>query len=190
MNEYVYLMTVNFVISVLWLTGYRRHQLFEKPLKSLYHFILVHVCKNDKRIQSSKSLYQIEAVCIQKAGSIATFYVQFPRYFPRFASKRNLILVLISTIFISGNQSHCHFFLYLIKPVLGTVPLVVVSFETVIGFLSACPRNLTMMLKEMRESYFKAFVRLIGLENSTDKSWGQRSLSGIVNGNRVFRSLG
>ena len=35
-----------------------------------------------------------------------------------------------------------------------------------------CPRNLPVMLKEARGSYFKAFVRLIGLENSTDKSWG------------------
>lgn len=33
-----------------------------------------------------------------------------------------------------------------------------------------------MMLEEKTESYFKPFFPLIGLENSSDKSGGQRSL--------------
>lgn len=160
MNEYVWLMTGQTRENIRSLIATGILHLITAvavglPKSSTIFYFGSCVCKNDKRIQSSKSLYQIEAACIQKAGSIATFMYNSPRYFLLFASKRNLILVLISTIFISGNQSHCHFFLYLIKLVLGTVPtlrLSALKLWLVFCLVPSC--NLTMMLKETRESYF------------------------------------
>lgn len=133
------------------------------------------MCKNDGRIQSSKSLYQIEAACIQKAGSIADILCTIPQVLPKVCfqtkpdtgSDINYIYIResVSLSFLSIPHQTC--------PRDSAYPAVV-SFETVIGFLSGALEP-DQMLKDERV-LFKAFVRLIGLENSTDKSWGQRSL--------------
>ena len=103
---------------------------------------------------------------------------KFPRYSLRFASTGNLILVLIANVFILYLGAVSWWLLarpHQTFPRDSAYPGGCRLWNCGWVFVQ-CPRTLTMMLEEKTESYFKPFFPLIGLENSSDKSGGQRSL--------------
>lgn len=138
------------------------------PKISLPYSILAHV--SVKMIKDSvQQVLALHRSCVYPKSRVCSdIAYKFPRYFLRFATIENLILI--------WEQSHCVSWLDLIKCFPETVPTLGCQLWNYDWDFVQCPRTLTMMLKEKTGSYFKPFFPLIGLENSSDKSRGQRSL--------------
>lgn len=152
-------------ISVLWLLqGYCTDNCCRSRglpnLSTIFYFGSC-VCKNDK-VQSSKSLYQIEAACIQKAGSIATFYVRIPQVLPKvcFQTKPDTGSD-INYIYIRESVSLSFLSIPPSNPVLGTVPTLRLSALKLWLVFCLVPSEPDHDAERDRESYFKAFVVLL-----------------------------